>query len=124
MLRSTTRQGTDYGAQDLEGVGDTGDSESKGPEHRAVGNDQQSKGAPRSRSSSRESSKSGSLGSPRGSPAPGGGIKRDELIKREDMFVVDMQSARELARFKLSNGLKELALIAPTTREAVVAVAG
>ena len=64
-------------------------------------------GEPRSRSSSRESSKSGSRGAPRGSPPPGGGIKRDEVIKSEDMFVVDMQSVWELARFKLSNGLKE-----------------
>ena len=35
-----------------------------------------------------------------------------------------MQSARELAKLRLNNGLKELAIIAPTTRKAVVAVAG
>ena len=40
------------------------------------------------------------------------------------MFVVDMQSAKELARLRLNNGLKELAIIAPTTWEAVVAVGG
>ena len=40
------------------------------------------------------------------------------------MFVVDIQSAMELAKLKLNNGLKELAIIAPTTREAVVAMAG
>ena len=38
--------------------------------------------------------------------------------------MVDIQSAMELAKLKLNNGLKELAIIAPTTREAVVAVAG
>ena len=124
MLRPSTRQGTDYGARDHAGVGDADDSESRGPEHRALGNDQVSNGKPRSRSSSRESGESGSRGSPRGSPTPGGGFKRDDDVKREEMFVVDMQSARELARLRLNNGLKELAIIAPTTREAVVAVSG
>ena len=37
--------------------------------------------------------------------------------------MLDVETAREFDRFRLSNGLKELALIAPTTREAVVAVA-
>ena len=61
---------------------------------------------------------------PRGSPTPGGGFKRDNDVKREEMFVVDMQSACELGRLRLNNGSKELAIIAPTTMEAVVAVAG
>ena len=52
------------------------------------------------------------------------GFKRDDDVKREEMFVLDMISARELAMLRLNNGLKELAIIAPTTREAVVAVAG
>ena len=55
MLRPSTRQCTDYGARDHAGVGDADDSESRGPEHRALGNDQVSNGEPRSRSSSRES---------------------------------------------------------------------
>ena len=114
MFRPSTRQGTDYGARDYAGLGDANDSESRGPEHRALGNDQVSNVEPRSRSSSRESSKSGSQGSTRGSPTPGGGFKRDNDVKWEVMFVVDMQSARELARLRLNNGLKELAIIAPT----------
>ena len=124
MIRPSTTQGTDYGARDHAGVGYANDSESRGPEHRALGNHQVSNGEPRSRSSSRECSKSGSRGSPRGSPTLGGGFKRDNDIKREVMFVVDTQSAKELARLSLNNGLKELAIIAPTTREAVVALAG
>ena len=67
MHRPSTRQGTDYGARDHAGVGDTDDSESRGPEHRALGNDQDSKGEPRSGSNSRQSCKPGSQGSPRGS---------------------------------------------------------
>ena len=100
------------------------DSESRGSEHKALGNDQVSNWEPRSRSSSRESNKSGARASPRGSPTPAGAFIRDNEVKKEDMFVVDMQSARELAKLKLNNGFKELAIIAPTTREAVVAVAG
>ena len=97
MLRPSTRRGTDYVARDHAGVGDADDSESRGLEHRALENNQVSNGEPRSRSSSRESGKSGSRGSPRGSPTPGGGFTREDDEKREDMFVVDMQSARELA---------------------------
>ena len=56
MLRSTTRQGTDYGAQrDLEGEGVLNDSRNRGPEHRTLRKDPESDVGPRSRSSSRES---------------------------------------------------------------------
>ena len=113
MLRPSTRQGTDYGAWDYAGVGGANDSESRGPEHEALGNDQVSNGEPRSRSRPRESNKSGSRGLPRGSPTPGGRFTRDNEGKRGDMFVVDMQSARELAKLRLNNGLKELAIITP-----------
>ena len=65
----------------------------------------------------------GARASPRGSPTPAGASRREIEVKK-DMFVVDIQSAMELAKLKLNNGLKELAIIAPTTREAVVAVAG
>ena len=100
MLRSTTRQGTDYGAQrDLEGEGVLNDSRNRGPEHRTLRKDPESDVGPRSRSSSRESKFSGSMGSP----------------KRED--------DRDYARFKFLGGLKELGRMAPTTMEAVVAVA-
>ena len=95
MLRPSTRQGTGYGARDYAGAWDANDSESRGPEYRALGNDQVSNGEPTSRSSSRECSKSGSRGSPRRSPTTGGELKRDNDVKREDMFVTDMQSARE-----------------------------
>ena len=122
MIRPSTRQGTDYGARDY--VGDAIDSESRGSEQKALGNDQVPNGEPRSRSSSRESNKSGARASPRGSPTPAGASRREIEVKKEDMFVVDIQSALELAKLKLNNGLKELAIIAPTTREAVVAVAG
>ena len=124
MHRPSTRQGTDYGARDYAGVGDAIDSESRGSEHKALGNDQVPNGEPRSRSSSRESNKSGARASPRGSPTPAGAFIRDNEVKKEDMFVVDIQSAMELAKLKLNNGLKELAIIDATTREAVVAVAG
>ena len=119
MIRPSTRQGTDYGARDY--VGDAIDSESRGSEQKALGNDQVSNGEPRSRSSSRESNKSGARASPRGSPTPAGASRREIGVKKEDMFVVDTQSAMELAKLKLNNRLKELAIIAPTTREAVVA---
>ena len=124
MQRPSTRQGTDYGARDYVGVGDAIDSESRGSEQKALGNDQVPNGEPRSRSSSRESNKSGARASPRGSPTPAGASRREIEVKKEDMFVVDIQSAMEIAKLKLNNGLKELAIIAPTTREAVVAVAG
>ena len=58
-----------------------------------------------------------------GGPTPAGASRREIEVKK-DMFVVDIQSAMELAKLKLNNGLKELAIIASTTREAVVAVAG
>ena len=122
MIRPSTRQGTDYRARDY--VGDAIDSESRGSDQKALGNDQVPNGEPRSRSSSRESNKSGARASPRGSPTPAGASRREIGVKKEDMFVVDTQSAMELAKLKLNNGLKELAIIAPTTREAVVAVAG
>ena len=44
-------------------------------------------------------------------------------IKREDERVIDKTSDTEYARFRFMSRLKELARIAPTTREAVVAVA-
>ena len=72
MLQSTTRQGTDYGAQrDLEGEGVLNDSRNRGPEHRTLSKDPESDVGPRSRSSSRESEFSGSMGSPKGSPVAG-----------------------------------------------------
>ena len=128
MLRSTTRQGTDYGAQrDLEGERVINDSESRGPEHRALGNDQESEEA---RSSSRESKSSDSRCSPKGSSVSGKGIRKENIggdIKREDVGVIDRTSEREsdmdYARFRFVGGLKELVRIAPTTTEAVVAVA-
>ena len=113
MIRPSTRQGTDYGARDYAGVGNAIDSESRGSEHKALGNDQVSNG-----------SLGLDLGLGRATNRMLGAFIRDNEVKKEDMFVVDMQSARELAKLKLNNGLKELAIIAPTTREAVVAVAG
>ena len=122
MLQSTTRQGTDYGAQrDLEGEGVLNDSGNRGPEHRTLRKDPESDvgpSAPRSRSSSRESKFSGSMGSPKGSPVAGKKLRKEgitEDIKRED--------DRDYARFKFLGGLKELGRMAPTTTEAVVAVA-
>ena len=122
MLQSTTRQGTDYGAQgDLEGEGVLNDSGNRGPEHRTLRKDPESDvgpSAPRSRSSSRESKFSGSMGSPKGSPVSGKKLRKElitEDIKRED--------DRDYARFKFLGGLKELGRMAPTTTEAVVAVA-
>ena len=119
MLQSTTRQGTDYGAQrDLEGEGVLNDSGNRGPEHRTLRRDLESDVGPRSRSSSRESKSSGSMGSPKGSPVAGKKLSKERLtedIKRED--------DRDYARFKFLCGLKELGRLAPTTTEAVVAVA-
>ena len=119
MLRSTTRQGTDYGAQrDLEGEGVLNDSRNRGPEHRTLRKDPESDVGPRSRSSSRESKFSGSMGSPKGSPVAGKKLRKERIaedIKRED--------DRDYARYKFLRGLKELGRMAPTTTEAVVAVA-
>ena len=119
MLRSTTRQGTDYGAQrDLEGEGVLNDSRNRGPEHRTLGKDPESDVGPRSRSSSRESKFSGSMGSPKGSPVAGKNLRKERIaedIKKED--------DRDYARFKFLRGLKELGRLAPSTTEAVVAVA-
>ena len=119
MLRSTTRQGTDYGAQrDLEGEGVLNDSRNRGPEHRTLRKDPESDVGPRSRSSSRESKFSGSMGSPKGSPVAGKNLGKERIaedIKRED--------DRDYARFKFLGGLKELGRLAPGTTEAVVAVA-
>ena len=120
MLRSTTRQGTDYGAQrDLEGEGVRNDSRNRGPpEHRTPRKDPESDVGPRSRSSSRESKSSDSMGSPKGSPVAGKKLRKERIaedIKRED--------DRGYARFKFLGGLKELGRMAPTTTEAVVAVA-
>ena len=119
MLRSTTRQGTDYGAQrDLEGEGVLNDSRNRGPEHRTLRKDPESDVGPRSRSSSRENKFSGSIGSPKGSPVAGKRLRKERIaedIKRED--------DRDYARFKFLGGLKELGRLAPTTTEAVVAVA-
>ena len=131
MLQSTTRQGTDYGAQrDLEGEGVLNDSGNRGPEHRTLRRDPESDVGPRSRSSSRESKSSGSMGSPKGSPVAGKKLRKERIaeeIKREDEGVVDRRAEREsdrdYARFKFLGGLKELGRMAPTTTEAVVAVA-
>ena len=133
MLQSTTRQGTDYGAQrDLEGGGVLNDSGNKDPEHRSLRKDPESDVGPRSRSSSRESKSSGSMGSPKGSPLSGKRSRKERIdlgedIKREDEGVIDRASEKEsdldYAKYKFSGGLKELARIAPTTREAVVAIA-
>ena len=115
MLWSTTRQGTDYGAQrDLEGEGVLNDSRNRGPEHRTLRKDPESDVGPRSR----ESKFSGSRGSPKGSPVAGKKLRKERIaedIKRED--------DRDYARFKFLRGLKELGRTAPTTTEAVVAVA-
>ena len=128
--RPSTRQGTDYGARDLAGGGSADDSESRGPEHRTVRNDPESDEGPRSRSSPRESNSSDSRGSPKGSPVAGKKLRKERIaedIKREDEGVVDRRSEREsdmdYAQFKFLGGLKELGRIAPTTTEAVVAVA-
>ena len=131
MLQSTTRQGTDYGAQrDLEREGVLNDSGNRGPEHRTLRKDPESDVGPRSRSSSRESKSSGSMGSPKGSPVAGKKLRKERIaeeIKREDEGVVDRRAEREsdrdYARFKFLGGLKELGRMAPTTTEAVVAVA-
>ena len=134
MLQSTTRQGTDYGVQrDLEGEGVLNDSGNRGSEHRTLRKDLESDvgpSAPRSRSSSRESKSSGSMGSPKGSPVAGKKLRKERIaedIKREDKGVVDRRAEREsdrdYARFKFLGGLKELGRLAPTTTEAVVAVA-
>ena len=131
--RPSTRQGTDYGARDLAGGGSADDSESRGPEHQTLRKDPESDvgpSAPRSRSSSRESKSSGSMGSPKGSPVAGKKLRKERIaedIKREDEGVVDRRAEREsdmdYARFKFLGGLKELRRMAPTTTEAVVAVA-
>ena len=119
--RPSTRQGTDYGARDLAGGGSVDDSESRGPDHQTSRNDPESDvgpSAPRSRPSSRESKFSGPMGSPKGSPVAGKKLRKERLtedIKRED--------DRDYARFKFLGGLKELGRLAPTTTEAVVAVA-
>ena len=131
MLQSTTRQGTDYGVQrDLEGEGVLNDSGNRGPEHRTLRRDPESDVGPRSRSSSRESNFSGSMGSPKGSPVAGKKLRKERIaeeIKREDEGVVDRRAEREsdrdYARFKFLGGLKELGRLAPATTEAVVAVA-
>ena len=119
--RPSTRQGTDYGDRDLTGGGSVDDSESRGPDHHTLRKDPESDvgpSAPRSRSSSRESKLSGTMGSPKGSPVAGKKLRQERLtedIKRGD----DM----DYARFKFLGGLKELGRLAPTTTEAVVAVA-
>ena len=133
MLQSTTRQGTDYGAQrDLEGEGVLNDCESRGPEHRTLRKDPESDEGPRSSSSSRESKSSDSRGSPKGSPVSGKGLRKEHIdlfgdIERDDEGVINRTSEKEsdmdYARFKFLGGLKELTRIDPTTREAVVAVA-
>ena len=133
MLRSTTRHGTDYGAQrDLEGGGFINDSGNRGPEHSTLRKDPELDEGPRSRSSSRESKSSGSMGSPKGSPLSGKRSRKARIdlggdMKREDEGVIDRASEGEsdmdYARFKFLGGLKELGRIAPTTTEAVVVVA-
>ena len=97
---------------------------------RCQGNVQESEEGPRSRPSSRESKSSDSRRSPKGSPVSGKGLRKENIgrdIKREDVGVIDRKSEREsdteYARFRFMGGLKELARIASTTREAVVAVA-
>ena len=131
--RPSTRQGTDYGARDVTGGGSVDDSESRGSDHHTWRKDPESDvglSAPRSRSSSRESKSSGSMGSPKGSPVAGKKLRKEHIaedIKREDKGVVDRRAEREsdrdYARFKFLGGLKELGRLAPTTMEAVVAVA-
>ena len=119
MLRSTTRQGTDYGAQrDLEGEGVLNDSRNRGPEHRTLRKDPESDVGPRPRSSSRESKFSGSMGSPKGSPVAGKNLRKERIA--ED---IEREDDRDYARFKFLGGLKELGRLAPGTTEAVVAVA-
>ena len=119
--RPSTRQGTDYGVRDSTGGGSVDDSESRGSDHHTLRKDPESDvgpSAPRSRSSSRERKLSGTMGSPKGSPVAGKKLSKERLtedIKRED--------DRDYARFKFLGGLKELGRLAPTTTEAVVAVA-
>ena len=126
MQRPSTRQGTDYGAQDLAVGGNADDSEIRGPEHRTLRDDPGSESGSQSRSSPRESKSSDSRCSPKGSPVSRKGLRKENIggeIKREDEGVIDRTSDREYSRFRFLGGLKELACIALTTREAVVAVA-
>ena len=119
--RPSTRQGTDYGVRDSTGGGSVDGSESRGSDHHTLRKDPESDvgpSAPRSRSSSGERKLSGAMGSPKGSPVAGKKLSKERLtedIKRED--------DRDYARFKFLCGLKELGRLAPTTTEAVVAVA-
>ena len=46
-----------------------------------------------------------------------------EAVKRENQEMMDKEIERDFARYRFSNGLQELALIAPPTREVVVALA-
>ena len=62
----------------------------------------------------------------RGARYLGEGWRKENIggeIKRDDEGVIDRTSDREYARFRFLGGLKEVARIAPTTMEAVVAVA-
>ena len=90
MQRPTTRQGTDCGTQVEGDVAKN--SESRGPEYRSNGDDQDSKGEPRSRSNSQDGDKSGRCSPGRGSPVAGewksrenredGAIKRESTVTR------------------------------------------
>ena len=124
MQRSTTGQGTYYGAQ-VEGKSN---SECRGPEYRGDGH--HSRRGARSSSNSSDSAKSGSGHSPnRGSPVPG--YRKSRRIDSSEAMGVKKESQtqfykvdeRELAKFRFFNGLQELS-IARAMREMLVAVAG
>ena len=62
----------------------------------------------------------------RGARYLGEGLRKENIggeVKQEDEGVIGRTSDREYARFSFLGGLKEVARIAPTTMEAVVAVA-
>ena len=124
MQRSTTRQGTYYGAQVEEKI----NSECRGPEYKGDGH--HSRRGSRSSSNSSESAKSGSGHSPnRGSPVPG--YRKSRRIDSSETIGVKKESQtqfyrvdeREFAKFKFFKGLQELS-IARAMREMLVAIAG
>ena len=124
MQRSTTRQGTYYGAQ-VEGKSN---SECRGPEYRGDGH--HSRRGSRSSSNSSDSARSGSGHSPnRGSPVLG--YRKSRRIdsseakgeKKESQTQFYKVDEREFAKFRFFNGLQELS-IARAMRKMLVAVAG
>ena len=111
MQRSTTRQGTYYGAQ-VEGKIN---SECRGPEYSGDGH--QSRRGSRSSLNSSDSARSGSGHSPnRGSPVPGF-LKSRRIDSSEAMGVKEESQTqfykvdqREFAKFRFFKGLQELSI--------------